>query len=144
MNDLIVYIEKHTEKIENIERNEKWDLISLQKSIDVYFFSVVTIGNPTVEEFSQVTKNHKGAFSRLNPLDGDRHWFPQIGAWVGDDSLALRYMALGSSLGLWNLYHPKMLVNFNDLEDVKLCDKLAQLGLIFIYPLEELNWTKQE
>jgi len=76
-------------------------------TVDMIFFPVSAINNPTAEEFINLTKSHKGEFGEVNPLDGKEHNYMELGGWLGDQGLALMYMALGSLLGVFSLLTPK-------------------------------------
>ena len=49
---------------------------------------------------------HISTYNEVNPLDGVEHSFIELGAWIGDQGLALMMMALGAHLGSWRLVTP--------------------------------------
>jgi hypothetical protein len=61
---------------------------------------------PTVEEFKRLTTEHRGEFSDCNPLDSTEHGYIELGGWLGDQGVALLYMALGVRLGIFQLLSP--------------------------------------
>lgn len=86
------------------------------------FFRVSKVGEPTAEEFERLTKEKKGAFVELDPLDGKEYGYMELGAWIGDQGLAMQYMALGAMLNLFNLISPVTVfqLDSNDPKAMKL------------------------
>jgi hypothetical protein len=76
-------------------------------TVDMVFFKVAPVNNPTVGEFRSLTNT--GAFAEANPFDGAEHSYIELGAWIGDQGLALQYMGLGVALGAFTLLSPAML-----------------------------------
>lgn len=105
--------------------------------IDVQFFKVLLKENPSDEDkkvikndLIQLIKNHKGEFREINLFDGEEHNFIDIGAWIGDQGLALMLMGMGELLGIWELRTPnKVAPDFSD--ETKMM--LAEAGYISIY-----------
>ena len=106
------------------------DVYLLPHTVNMYFFDVCAVENPTVEEFLQLTKEHQGDFAELDPLDGKEHSYIEVGGWIGDQGLAMQYMGLGKLLGVWNIMHPGMLPGI----DKALADQMAGMGLVSIVP----------
>ena len=53
-----------------------------------------------------------------------------VGGWIGDQSLALRLMAMGYHLGLWQLLTPSLILP--DGTDDALKKEMAGMGMISI------------
>lgn len=79
----------------------------------------------------------------INFFDGTENNFMKVGGWIGDQSLALRLMAMGSHLGLWQLMTPSnMLPNGTDDELKK---QMAGMGMVSIVaPNPKPKSTEQE
>lgn len=79
-------------------------------TVDMVFFKVAAKDAPSVEDFKALTAAARdGSFSAVNPLDGLEHNYLELGAWIGDQGLAMLYMALGVNLGIFKLLSPAML-----------------------------------
>jgi hypothetical protein len=79
-------------------------------TVDMVFFKAKVTGEPTVDDFKRlISENTKGEFCDVNPLDGTEHNYIELGGWIGDQSIALDFMALGSFLGVFVLLTPRML-----------------------------------
>lgn len=83
-------------------------------AIDMVFFKVAKVGDPSVEDFDRLTRETKGDYGPCDPFDGKDHGYIELGAWIGDQGLAMCYMALGVMLGKFNLLAPAMLGIPND------------------------------
>ena len=73
--------------------------------IDTGFFKVgLAPGQtPSREEFETLVREHRGEFSDIKPLAHGIYTFIEMGAWIGDQGLAMQCMALGKMLGSWEL-----------------------------------------
>jgi hypothetical protein len=79
-------------------------------TIDMVFFKVAVDDGASIDTFKELTEgNQDGDFCSLNPLDGKEHNYMELGAWIGDQGLAMMYMALGVSVGAFTLLSPSML-----------------------------------
>lgn len=107
---------------------------NLKHTVNMYFFDVSARNDPTVEEFTKFTESHKGDFVDINPLDGKEHNYMEIGAWIGDQGVAMQYMALGELLGLWRIMTPAVILNLDDPTQKNLADQMAGMGMISILP----------
>jgi hypothetical protein len=97
-------------------------------TVDMVFFKVAKVGEPTIEEFRRLTEESAhGEFCDVNPFDGQEHNFMELGAWLGDQGLAMLYMGLGTSLGAFTLLSPAMLGL-----DGPMAVQMAQAGLLSI------------
>lgn len=134
MSDLSKFVEKHVSVKGSVEKNQ-WDVVELVEqtnAVNMYFFDVSLVNNPTVEDFIRLTNEHKAAFANATPLDGAEHGYIELGGWIGDQGVALMYMALGEMLGLWKVMHPGHILDITNPEDKKLADLMAGNGMISI------------
>lgn len=84
--------------------------------VDMTFFKVApTTETADVDDFKRLTAEHRGEFGDCNPFDGAEHNYIQLGGWIGDQGLAMQYMALGKMLGVFNLLTPAVLGIDGDL-----------------------------
>jgi hypothetical protein len=51
-----------------------------------------------------IAQNRGGIYANTNPLDGKPHDFIELGGWLGDQGLALHFMALAEATGLVKLF----------------------------------------
>lgn len=97
-------------------------------TVDVEFFKVaLREPAPTQERFRALTRDHAGIFDHFDPLDGRPYSYLAIGAWIGDQQLALRYMALGVLLKVFTLESPGTIMPFLPAEQRL---ELAGAGLV--------------
>lgn len=93
------------------------------------FFKVAAADAPTLPEFRKLTTEHAGEFCDVDPFDGREHNYLDLGGWLGDQELALRYMGLGSLLGAFRLLSPKaMLLGITDAQAMQ----LAGMGMLAV------------
>jgi hypothetical protein len=78
-------------------------------TVDMMFFEVAfnPENPPNKEDFLKVVKAHKGEFKDVDLFDGKEHSYIELGAWAGDQGLALEIMGVGTLLDCWNLLTPK-------------------------------------
>jgi hypothetical protein len=113
MNDLAKYVYAHTERGECkcgkcLDVGDSPDPIG--HTIDMVFFKVAVKDNPSLDEFNLLTSEAKhGEFANMDPFDGQEHNYMEIGAWIGDQGLAMLYMTLGVYLGAFTLLSPALL-----------------------------------
>jgi hypothetical protein len=77
---------------------------------DMIFFPVAAIESPSREEFERLIAGHEGEFCQCDPLDGAEYNYMELGAWLGDQGLALCFMGLGTILGTFQLMTPKTMM----------------------------------
>ena len=94
VDSLVAYVLKHTR-------------IKAHGKIDVHFFKVDLVNNPDIEEFKKFITAHVGDFNEVDVFDRKEHGYMELGGWIGDKGIALRFMALGSDLGMWQLSTPE-------------------------------------
>jgi len=104
--------------------------------VDMYFFKVTMARDDQldVQEFIRLTNEHEGEYANCNPLDGNEHNYIELGAWIGNQTIALQYMALGQMLGLWKVMQPKLILNINEPENLEIANQMAGMGMISIIP----------
>lgn len=81
-------------------------------TVDMVFFKVAVAGEPNHRDFLRLTRDHEHAFLEppVDPFDGREHNYVELGAWIGDQGLAMQYMALGAHLGLFALLSPRTIL----------------------------------
>jgi hypothetical protein len=99
--------------------------------VSVYFFEVSAVGEPDAETFrSLIAGAREGHYNHVDPLDGEEHGYMELGGWIGDQGLAMQFMALGALLGLWTIFDPGKLPLPKDLQD-----QMAGSGMVALLPL---------
>lgn len=79
-------------------------------TVDMMFFVASPKDQPDADELRRLIREHKGEFCEVNLFDGVDHSFMGLGGWIGDQGLALLFMALGSQLGLFRLLTPRTML----------------------------------
>lgn len=76
---------------------------------DMIFFKVAARGEPDPAELKRLIEENKdGEFDmHVDLFDGKEHNYMELGAWIGDQGLAITLMGLGTVLGLWKLLSPR-------------------------------------
>ncbi len=128
---LIDFITKHSVRGECkcgqcIDRGDKPDPVG--HTADLIFFKVAAKDDPDPNRLKTLVASFTSDFSDLNPFDGVEHGYMEIGAWLGSQDLALRFMGLSSILGVANLLTPKTVLKL----DGDLAMKMAKQGLVVI------------
>ena len=103
-------------------------------SVDMHFFIVdFTEWSANKEEFFQLLNNNEhGIFadiSRQRWLAGPS--YIEVGGWIGDQGLAMRFMALGKHYEAWDIFTPGKF----GIEGEK-ADQIAGGGGVMIIPTE--------
>jgi hypothetical protein len=71
------------------------------------FFEVSPTEPADVDAFRRLTSEALfGAYATVDPFDGKEHSYLELGTWIGDQGLAMQYMALGVMLGVFTLLTP--------------------------------------
>lgn len=99
-------------------------------TVDMVFFKVAPVGEPSAEEFEAITKNTRGEFTSCDPLDGKHHNYIELGGWIGDQGLAMMYMGLGTALGVFELLSPVTMLHI--ASDDPLAKQIAGSGLLSV------------
>jgi hypothetical protein len=98
---------------------------------DLIFFKVSARKEADAETFKTlVRENKQGAFCEVDVLDGQEHNYIELGGWIGDQSLALMLMGLGTVLGVWKLLTPITLMGQNAPLD--LVQQMAGAGFVIV------------
>ena len=99
---------------------------------DVYFFKVAVAegADADADVLTELIHSHQGSHAECNPLDGMEHSYIEVGAWIGDQGIALTLLGLGAVLGLWELLTPKSLPGLPE----GLMSQMAGAGFISISP----------
>jgi hypothetical protein len=69
---------------------------------DVGFFKVSLVGELAADDLRSLIAQHEGEFCHVDPFDGVPHSMEELGGWLGDQEMALRFIGLGHMLGLWH------------------------------------------
>ena len=94
---------------------------------DVFMFNVTTRNDPDSEVFTRLARDHVGDFCEVDVFDGRNHSYVELGAWIGDQGIALMFMGMGSLLGVFTLMTPRMLPIPEDLQS-----EMAGMGMITV------------
>lgn len=127
------YIISHTERGECkcgqcIDVGDKPD--QQGHTADLIFFKVAAKGLLDSDEFARLSREHRGEFGACDPFDGKEHGYMELGGWLGDQGIALRYMALGKLLGMFDLLTPRTVLG-NTVPD-ELALQMAGAGLVTV------------
>jgi hypothetical protein len=130
--DLPTYVVEHTQRGECgcglcIDRGNKPDP---QHAVDNGFFKVALKNNPDIQTFLRLTLAHTGEFADVDPFDGKEHGYIELGAWIGDQGVALCYMALGHMLEAFTLMTPRSILGADTPDD--LVQQMAGMGLVTV------------
>ncbi len=109
---LVQYVGDHTRRVECscgrcADVGDKPDPTG--HTVDMFFFKAVAKGEPDAKAFEKLARTHSGEFAAMDPFDGKEHSYIELGAWIGDQGVALLFMALGSLLGLFKVITPNAL-----------------------------------
>ena len=99
-------------------------------TIDMVFFIASLRGQPDAEELRRLILEHRGEFCEVNLFDGAEHSYMELGGWIGDQGLALMFMALGSLLGLFRLMTPRTVLGTQFPDSLLM--RMAESGLVTI------------
>ena len=95
---------------------------------DVIFFGVRKGTGATPDGLKDAMVAHTGTFCNVNPFDGEEHSYIELGAWVGDQGMALSLIGLGAALGVWKLLTPKTVLG--DMCPPGMAQQLAGMGMV--------------
>ncbi len=102
-------------------------------TVDMVFFSACKKGDPHKAEFTRLTKAFVGEFADVDPLDGKEHDYIELGGWIGDQGMAMQYMALGSMIGAFKLSTPITVFGLKPGDPLAM--RAAQAGLLSVVAL---------
>lgn len=100
-------------------------------TVDMIMFKVAAKGEPSADEFRRLTREHQGYYAQLNVFDGAEHGYIELGGWIGDQGMALRYMALGAALGVFDLLTPRTILPAGTLPE-EMIMQAAQNGFVTV------------
>ncbi len=106
MNELIEYIRKHTARGEcqcGLCIDKGPERPAPEHSVNVHFFWVSAVGEPTKEELRGHLERDYPDFERLKGGPS----YIEIGGEIGDQGLALLLIGLGGLVGLWPVITPE-------------------------------------
>jgi hypothetical protein len=145
MSDLVQYVLDHTKRGEcqcGLCADKGSSADPAGHTVNMIFFKVAAQGADK-ETFLRLTADHEGDFGDCNPLDGVEHGYMELGGWIGDQGLAMQYMALGTSLGVFTLLTPLSMLGFP--ADDPIVMEMAQRGYVTVQakttvpPVEQLT-----
>lgn len=97
----------------------------------VFYFDVSANGDPDPDTLrSLISSAREGYYADVDLFDGEEHGYIELGAWIGDQGLALTLIALGHLMGLWTVMHPGLLPIPDDLKA-----HMAGSGMVAAMPL---------
>lgn len=97
---------------------------------DVVFFQVSADAEANAGTMKRLVKEHKGGFGDIDLFDGKEHNYMELGAWIGDQGVAMMLMGLGSLLGLWKLMTPSSMLGLPSTDPM--VQQLAGMGMITV------------
>lgn len=98
---------------------------------DLIFFKVAALEGADAATLKKLVQDSKeGTFGTVDVFDGKEHGYMELGAWIGDQGMAMMLMGLGTNLGLWKLLTPKTVLG-DDLPDA-MAQQMAGSGYITI------------
>lgn len=98
---------------------------------DMIFYKVAAGPNAKKEELAALVRaNAYGFWEEVDLFDGKEHNYLELGAWIGDQGLALMLMGLGTVLGLWQLMTPATMLGFKS--DDPMAKQMAEMGFIAV------------
>lgn len=128
----------------NVTTVDNFPALEDEKLIDVFFINVLVNTEKLVllavdfrDLLIQVIQEKGGEFGHmtLDELEGGPSYI-QWGRWLGDQTTALRCMALGQHYGLWSVVTPTTLgITGEDAQ------RLAGMGMVMTTPLRSLGVT---
>lgn len=99
---------------------------------DLIFFKVAKVGDPNKATLRRLIEdNNLGDFADVDLFDGKEHGYIELGAWIGDQGLALMLMGLGTLLGLWKLMTPRTILPAGSADE-DLIMQMAGQGLVTV------------
>ena len=98
-------------------------------TVDTVFFKVALRDTPARADFEALTRAHHSEWCTVNPFDGAEHNYLELGGWIGDQGLALQYMALGALVGAFELMTPLNMLPGLSAEQAA---RLAGMGMVTV------------
>lgn len=100
---------------------------------DVIFFGVNKGPQASAEGLREAIAAHKSEYCQCDPFDGEEHSYIELGAWLGDQGLALTLIGLGAILELWRLLTPRTILG-DDIEPQQAMQMAGQGYVALITP----------
>lgn len=146
MKDLTQYVIAHTSRGECqcgrcADKGNAPDPVSpipdhrFDHTADMIFFKVCIQNDPKKDELKKLISEHKGAFNEVDLFDGQEHNYMELGGWIGDQGLALQFMALTSLVGLTELMTPLTMLPGILPQDLVM--QMAQTGYVAVRAQKE-------
>lgn len=98
-------------------------------TVDLVFFEVSNNG-ADADTLRKLISEHRWEYADCNPLDGKEHSYIELGAWIGDQGVAMMFMGLCAILGLAKLLTPRTVLG--GLVDDAMALQMAGQGLVVI------------
>ncbi len=142
MNELQKYVQENTERgacqcgqcVDGVAHPELHQ--PKGHTANLIFFQVAAKPTANAATFKALIKESQGGENGMDVdlFDGEEHNYLELGAWIGDQGLAMMFMGLGAVLGLWKLLTPLMLGL--DVDD-PLVKQMAGMGFISVQATKE-------
>ncbi len=146
--DLIEFVQYHTMRGEctcgkcvDVKNEAPMPALFGAHTVDMEFFKVAFLNAPAKDEFLRLMKDHKGVHNEVDCLDGKEHNYLELGGWIGDQGLAMQFMALGVHLGVFSLLGPSTVFSFLPKE---MRQQLAGQGFVAIQAYAGRVMTAEE
>ena len=97
---------------------------------DLIFFKVSKREGADAKEFKKLARAHAGEFRECDPFDGKEHGYQELGAWIGDQGMAMMFMGLGHLLGIFDLLTPRTILPPDLAEEMAM--QMAQSGMVTV------------
>lgn len=100
---------------------------------DLVFFKVRAVNAPYADVLTALVKGAPYGDSgddAMEVFDGKEHNYIELGAWLGDQGLALMLMGLGKLLGLWELLTPITVLKLDPSDPLVM--QMAGAGMVSI------------
>jgi len=105
--------------------------------IDVHFFQVAIderLDHDRFNDLLEAAMDSPGEFNTINTARmATGPSYIELGAWIGDQGLALRTMAAGQAVGRWDVITPARL----GITDEQLAADMAGRGLVMVSGLKD-------
>ena len=99
-------------------------------TVDMIFVTVCAKDEPDQSTLAKLAREHVGEFGDVDIFDGTEHGYIELGGWLGDQGIALRFMGLCCLLGGFDLLTPKTVLPPGLNADMVM--QLAQSGMVTI------------
>ncbi len=99
--------------------------------VDIIFFKCKAVNEPDADRLKElIAQSFEGDFGNCRPLDGKEHNYMELGGWIGDQGLAMMFMALCVLIGLAKLLSPLTMLPAGTPEHLVM--NMAQAGMLSI------------